>query len=165
MADRLGEEEIAYVRSGVVSDLDTLLAFNLLRTHSYLGPFVDADLRQRNLTAAQLNVLLVLRAAGAVGLLMSEIGHKLVVTRANVTGLVDRLERQRLVARADHTDRRATIVRLTDAGRAVLEQVEPGHAKVLSELTGCLSGPEKQVLIQLLTKLRRELRARRKGEP
>jgi len=154
------EDELAYVRGGIGGDLDTVLVFNLLRTHSYLTPFLDADLRRNQLTAAQFNTLLLLRKAGADGLLMGEIGQKLVVTKSNVTGLVDRLERQGLVERAEHSDRRATIVRLTDAGAALLDRTTPRHAELLAELTGGLDDQEKETLIRLLTKLRRELRFR-----
>jgi MarR family 2-MHQ and catechol resistance regulon transcriptional repressor len=159
------DDDLAYVHAGIGSDLDTLLVFSLLRTHSHLSPFLDAGLRRQNLTAAQLNALLVLRKAGAKGLLMSQIGRQLVVTKSNVTGLVDRLERQRLVARAEHSDRRATIVRLTPAGARLLERIAPRHARLLSELAGCLSRDEKRTVIRLLSKLRRGLRGRTGGAP
>jgi MarR family 2-MHQ and catechol resistance regulon transcriptional repressor len=160
------DDDLAYVKAGIGADLDTVLVFNLLRTHSYLNPFLDAGLRQDHLTSSQLNALLVLRTAGADGLLMGEIGQKLVVTKSNVTGLVDRLERQGLVVRAEHHDRRATMVRLTQAGAELLERTAPRHAELLAELAGCLTGEEKQTLIRILTKLRRELRLRgRREEP
>ena len=38
------DDDLAYVRAGVGDDLDTMLVHNLLRTHSYLSPFIDADL-------------------------------------------------------------------------------------------------------------------------
>ena len=98
MTDAPRDDDLTYVHDGMGTELDTVLVFSLLRTHSYLGPFIDEDLRRQNLTSAQLNTLLVLRAAGAEGLLMGEIGRRLVVTKANVTGLIDRLERQGLVA-------------------------------------------------------------------
>ncbi|HUW83490.1 MAG TPA: MarR family transcriptional regulator [Phycisphaerae bacterium] len=159
------DDDLADVRAGVGDDLDTMLVHNLLRTHSYLSPFIDAGLRRQNLTSAQLNVLLALRSAGCDGLRMGQIGERLVVTRSNVTGLIDRLERQGLVARAAHRDRRATVVRLTDTGEALLERTAPRHAEVLAELTGCFTNDEKQTLIRLLSKLRRELRHRRRGAP
>ncbi len=164
MPQRRADDDLAYVKAGMGTDLDTVLVFNLLRTHSYLSPFIDADLRQQHLTSSQLNALLVLRAAGSEGLLMGEIGEKLVVTKSNVTGLVDRLERDGLVVRAEHRDRRATVVRLTEAGAELLERAAPRHAELLAELTGCLIGEEKQTLVRLLTKLRRELRLRRGGK-
>lgn len=162
MVHRPPEDDLAYVQAGMGADLDAMLVFNLLRTNTCLSPFVDADLRRQNLTSAQFNVLLVLRKAGAEGLLMGEIGQQLVVTKSNVTGLVDRLESQGLVGRAEHRDRRATVVRLTPAGGELLDRAIPRHAELLGDLTECLTLKEKQTLIQLLTKLRRELRLRQK---
>ncbi|HUW32625.1 MAG TPA: MarR family transcriptional regulator [Planctomycetota bacterium] len=156
------DEELAYVRAGIGSDLDTMLVSNLLRTHRHIKPFLDAGLGTESLTAAQLNVLLVLRAAEPAGMLMSEIGRKLVVTRSNVTGLVDRLERRGLVSRAGHDDRRATVVRLTQEGTLLLGRIVPAHARMLAELTACLTDRQKHTLIRLLTTLRRSLRRRGK---
>jgi len=163
MAPRRGDDDLAHVRAGMGRDLDTILIFNIQRTHACLSPFLNAGLRRQNLTAAQLNALLLLRQAGAQGLRMGEIGQRLVVTKSNVTGLVDRLERQGLVARAEHADRRATVVRLTAAGATLLRRATPRHAELLAELTACLSVREKRTLIRLLTRLRRELRRRRAG--
>ena len=165
MGTARADDDLAYARAGVGDDLDTMLVHNLLRTHSCLSPFIDADLRRQNLTSAQLNVLLALRSARPDGLRMGEVGERLVVTRSNVTGLIDRLERQGLLARAAHRDRRATVVRLTDAGEALLEQTAPRHVEAVAGLTGCFSDEEKQTLIRLLSKLRRELRHRRGGVP
>jgi MarR family 2-MHQ and catechol resistance regulon transcriptional repressor len=165
MSRMVADDELAYVKTGIGADLDTMLVFNLLRTHGRLSPFIDANLRRQNLTASQLNALLLLRTAGADGLLMGEIGRKLVVTKSNVTGLVDRLERQGLVARAQPADRRATRVRLTGAGAKLLRQTAPRHTELLANLTRCLSVREKRTIIRLLTRLRRELRLRGGGSP
>jgi len=161
MARTRPSDDPACALAGVGTELDAVLVFNLLRTQSHLSPLIDADLRRQRLTAAQFNALLALRSAGEGGLLMGEIGKRLVVTKSNVTGLVDRLQRQGLVARGGHRDRRATVVRLTPAGAALLDRTLPRYGRLLNELTGCLSAGEKQTLIRLLTKLRRELRARR----
>jgi MarR family transcriptional regulator, 2-MHQ and catechol-resistance regulon repressor len=159
------DDDLAYVTgAGIVETLDTMLVFNLLRTHSCLSPFIDADLRRHFLTSAQLNTLLVLRTAGDQGLQMSEIGRTLVVTKANVTGLVDRLERQGLVTRSVQQDRRAITVRLTTAGADLLDRAAPRHSELLADLTGCLDDGEKRTLISLLTKLRSEWRNRRKED-
>lgn len=156
------DDDLGFVHAGLGEGLDTLLVYSLLRTHSYLSPSLDADLRRQNLTAAQLNALLVLQAAGPDGLLMNEIGQALVVTKSNVTGLVDRLERQGLVVRAEREDRRATAVRLTPAASRLLDTITPRHTELLRELTDCLTTKEKQTLIQLLSKLRKGLRERRR---
>ena len=153
------DDETNFLQAAGGDDLDTLVIHNLLRTYSRLHPLLAADLRGRDVTAAQLNALLALRAAGEEGLRMGEIGERLVVTKANVTGLVDRLEHHGLVARSPHRDRRATLVRLTDAGRDAIDRTAPAHARMLTRLTDCLGEREKRTLIRLLTKLRKRLRA------
>lgn len=145
----------------VEKDLDAMVVFNLTRTHKYLSPLVDAGLRTRRMTSAQFNALLVLQSAGPEGLRMGEIGERLVVTKANVTGLVDRLERQGFVSRNHQQDRRATAVALTDDGHAILQETLPRYARLATQLTAGLSDGEKRSFVGLLTKLRRELRRQR----
>lgn len=157
------DEDLAYVEAGMGKDLDAVLVYNLLKTNSYLSHFIDAGLRQQRLTASQFNALLVLQSAGDEGMLMGEIGDRLIVTKSNITGLVDRLERQGLVTRGNHSDRRATVVRLTKTAIDLLKKTVPQHADLLAELSGCLSDTEKRTLVRLHTKLRRELRHRRRG--
>lgn len=156
------DDELTFVTEELGADLDALLVFSILRTHSYLSPLCDAALRGRHITGAQFNAMLLLRSAGKAGLKMGELGERLVVTKSNVTGLIDRMERQGLAERAGASDRRATVVRLTKAGRALLDRAAPRHAEQLSELTACLSAGEKRTLIRLHSKLRRELRQLRR---
>jgi MarR family 2-MHQ and catechol resistance regulon transcriptional repressor len=142
----------------IPSETDTLLVYNVLRTYKVLTPYIDRGLRDLNLTGAQLNTLLALRDAAPEGLPMSEIGRHLVVTKANVTGLIDRLERDGLAQRESHNDRRVTLIRLTEKGAALLETALPRHRQLLAELLGDLTTTEKELLIGLLTRLRRGLR-------
>lgn len=153
-------EELVFAASPAEAEADVLLVYNLLRTESFLGPFIDRGLRELHLTGTQLNALLVLRAAGADGLALGEIGRRLVVTKANVTGLIDRLERDGLVHRDPHSDRRVTLARLTEKGNQLLEEALPRHLRLLAGLMDCLAPDEKEQLIALLTKLRRGLRAK-----
>ena len=155
--------ELADLPAGEELSLEAVLVFNVMRTHGVLGPLIDAGLRERRLTASQFNTLLVLQIAGADGLLMSEIGERLVVTRPNVTRLVNGLERVGLVERYEHEDRRASVVMLTRAGAKLVAQTLPRHREQLAELTDCLTRAEKKTLIELLSKLRRQLRRRKKG--
>lgn len=156
------DEDLSYVPPSMTADLDVMLVYNLMLTHSRLAPFIDANLRRDRLSAAQFNTLLALRTAGENGLLMSEIGQRLVVTKSNVTGIVDRLEKQGLASRTVHTDRRAIVVRLTPAGAELLDQTIPQYAELLTDLTASLTGEEKATLVLLLTRLRKALRERKK---
>lgn len=141
---------------------DLVLVFNLLRTRQYLGPSIDADLRKLKLSCVKFNAMLVLASADKKGMMMNEIGRELVVSPANITGLIDRLEKQGLAERCSHTDRRATLVRLTSKGRNLLQRVRPRYSLLAAELTECLTSDEKENLVHLLTKLRREMRKRGK---
>jgi DNA-binding MarR family transcriptional regulator len=85
---------------------------------------------------------------------MARIGERLQVHPASVTNAVDRLEGQEFVRRTAHpTDRRATLVELTDAGRAVA-------AKATDELNASvfarpgLSPDAVDQLVAVLTRMR-----------
>ena len=85
---------------------------------------------------------------------MSRIGDRLQVHPASVTNAVDRLEAQGFVRRAPHpTDRRTTLVELTDAGAAVA-------AKATDELNGSvfahpgLAPDAVEQLVGVLTRMR-----------
>lgn len=84
-----------------------------------LGDAMQRDALQRGLTRARATVLWELRRVGPVT--QRALSDAMRVTPRNVTGLVDALESQGLVARRPHpTDRRATLVDLTAAGNNVV---------------------------------------------
>ncbi len=66
---------------------------------------------------------------------MSELSRRLMVTKGNVSELVERLEKDRLVERhADAIDGRVQHVHLTAAGEALVERMLPAHRAWLSQL-------------------------------
>ena len=74
------------------------------------------------------------------GMLMSEISRFLMVSNGNVTGIVDRLVADGLVARAQrHGDRRTSFISLTRKGRAAFEQMAAAHERWIDELLGKIS--------------------------
>ncbi len=86
---------------------------------------------------------------------MTDIGRWLGVNKANVTRLVDGLERDGLVLRiASASDRRTILVNITPSGRERLDTALPHHLKHLSDLLGPLSTDEKRMLIHLLARAR-----------
>lgn len=83
-----------------------------------LGEHMERGLAERGLTRARAAVLWQLYHYGPVT--QRVISQALRVTPRNVTGLVDALEADGFVARAPHpTDRRATLVTLTEHGSTV----------------------------------------------
>lgn len=100
------------------------LVVEIVRASERLTKAADRFLQPWGLTIAQFNVLALL-ASSPSGLKQSEIGSRLVVTRANVTGLVRRLSARglcRVEARAD--DARAKIVRITAGGSKLMARIE-----------------------------------------
>ncbi len=91
-----------------------------------------------------------------------ELADHLGVTSATMTGLLDGLERDGLIARVDHPeDRRRMKVLLTTAGKRYLDQILPDHFRRISALMANLSAGERRRLIQLLHKVGQEIPALR----
>lgn len=79
-------------------------------------------------------------------------------SRGNVTGIVDRLERDGWLARERSSeDRRVITVRLTDKGRQILE-VQREVTKELMNLAEIWSPDERQDLMHILARMFRELK-------
>ncbi len=142
-----------------VNGADAMLVFGILRTHNYISPYLDRSLRDLRLTAIQLNVLLTLQNEPS-GLALSEIGRRLAVSKANVTGLIDRLEHKGLLERCSASDRRITLARVTAEGTRLLSEVLPRHNDLLSQIGDCLSESQKKRLTSLLSRLRAGMRSR-----
>jgi DNA-binding MarR family transcriptional regulator len=80
-----------------------------------LSSAMAQDLAQRGLTQARATLLSVLRDGGPTN--QATLARALRVSPRNITGLVNGLEQAGLAARVPHpTDRRATVVVLTDDG-------------------------------------------------
>jgi len=74
------------------------------------------------------------------GMLMSEISRFLMVSNGNVTGIVDRLVSDGLVARAQRNgDRRTSFISLTRKGRVLFADMAAAHESWVDELLGGLS--------------------------
>jgi DNA-binding MarR family transcriptional regulator len=92
------------------------------------------------------------------GLRMSEVSKRLMVSCGNVTGITDQLEREGLVIRTlDRSDRRALTVKLTDNGLKRFREMAAQHEQWIVELFRGLSAEEKQVMFDLLHKLKAHL--------
>ena len=93
---------------------------SLMRAQQIVSARVEEVLRPYALTFARYEVLMLLLLSRRGSLPMARIGERLQVHPASVTNAVDRLEAQGLVRRTPHpTDRRTTLVEITDEGRAI----------------------------------------------
>jgi DNA-binding MarR family transcriptional regulator len=122
-----------------------------------LGEFMERGLVERGLTRARVRVIWQLFHHGSVT--QRELAQALGVTPRNVTGLIDVLAEDGFVARGPHpTDRRATIVTLTEKGSSVaatLHEEEQAFARMMFEH---LSGEELSNFVATLDQVLKWLR-------
>jgi len=82
------------------------------------------------------------------------IGSKVLLTSGSITSAVDRLEGEGLVKREAHpTDRRASLVALTAAGRSKIRPASQKHAGKMADIVSVLEPGEQRELVRLMKKL------------
>lgn len=92
---------------------------------------------------------------------MSSLGDDLGITPRYVTIMIDEMEREGLVRRCPHpTDRRATLIELTEAGSRMCTEVGDGHVEAAVELLQVLSKQQQEVLLEAMRTLLAELQRR-----
>lgn len=111
------------------------------------------------LTYPRLRLLSQLHCSGPA--MMRELADDLRLTPRNLTAVVDALEHEGLVTRVPHpTDRRATVVELTNAGRRAADRAMEPKFAAIGELFDELSPAEEKRLSTILGKLLEGLRRR-----
>ena len=112
-------------------DLRHETILNIVRTSNLLLLEGSGLFRRYGLTQAQYNVLFALKFKRR-NLTQSELGKRLVVTRASITSVLDKLESKLLVSRQRVPEnRRIHHVELTDKGKQLIEQLEPLYRKAI----------------------------------
>jgi MarR family 2-MHQ and catechol resistance regulon transcriptional repressor len=131
------------------------LLVNLAYTYDVIYAHLARKIEAHGLSLGAFNVLMVLSRSEDEGYPMHELGELLLVSRANVTGLVDCLAQRGLVERSQHErDRRVRLVRLTRGGEKLLESILPTHYARVREMLKGVSNKDKAILSELLMKLR-----------
>lgn len=119
---------------------------------------VNSDLRQYGLTPPQYSVLRSLGHSDAGMLTMSQIGKQLFVTYANITTVVDNLEKEDYVRRIrDSVDRRCVKVKLTPKGSNLFWKIRSVHVKRVEKLMKVLNENELENLLAYTEKLRKSI--------
>lgn len=128
---------------------------NLIRTAEHART-AEADLLAKfDLSAAQYNVLRILRGAGPDGHPSQEIGHRMVARVPDVTRLVDRLEQRGLVVRRRcEKDRRVVYVQALPAALELLAKIDAPIEALPKRLFAALSERDLVQFNNLLVKAR-----------
>jgi len=125
----------------------------LMRATNKATSKIHEHLKDDNLTISQFGVIEALYHLGPLS--QSELGEKILKSNANLTTVVDSLEKKTLVVRKrSDEDRRMVTVHLTKSGRELIAKVFPRHAKVVTRELAFLSDKEKDTLENLLRKFK-----------
>lgn len=119
---------------------------------------VAADIERHGLTATEFGVLEALYHKGP--LLLGDVQRRILVSSGGTTFLVDRLEKRGLVERRMcESDRRARYAALTPAGKALMEEIFPGHAEAIRRAMSGLGLADQRQATELLRVLGQEAAA------
>ena len=125
------------------------------RASAHLQGHLERFFAAHDLTPSSFDLLVTLRrSAPPGGLTPGELSGLCAITPPAITKRLDALEGVGLVERVPHeTDRRATRVRLTDAGRTRVDSILDAHVANEERLLATLTPEERATLRSLLTRL------------
>lgn len=127
-----------------------------LTAHVRLIDRIEAKLAEAKLPPLEwYDVLLTLKNAPDRRLRLSEVAQQVLLSRSNLTRLVDRLEKAGLLYReACPTDRRGTFAVLTGAGLAMQQQMWTIYSEGIAEyFASHLNDAEAKVVQDVLTRI------------
>jgi len=131
---------------------------NIVRTADQLNADFAELFKRERISATQYNVLRILRGEAlnsGGGLSCGEIAERMVTRDPDITRLLDRLEKQRLISRCrEKTDRRVVCVHITAAGRKLLATLDPLVHEAHRRQLGHLGEAKLKQLIALLEEAR-----------
>lgn len=124
----------------------------LIEFYEKFSSWEHGVVRESGLTLSQMHTLEILGVMG--DLRMTELAAKMGITTGSLTVLVDRLERNGLVARKPHeTDRRSIRVGLTDEGARISEEHHTLHTHLTQEMLAVLSPEEAKSFLEILRRI------------
>ncbi|HEY9622429.1 MAG TPA: MarR family transcriptional regulator [Crinalium sp.] len=127
-----------------------------ITAHARVIDRIETNLAEAGLPSLEwYDVLLTLKEAPEHRLRLSELADKVLLSRSNLTRLVDRLEKAGLLHRQPcPTDRRGTFAVLTPKGLATQKQMWPVYAEgIVDYFANHVSDSEVSVLRQILERM------------
>lgn len=126
----------------------------LLKTKDMLEELHDRFFSIYDFSNTKFNVLVILYKGSGEEMYMSKIGERMLLSSANITGLVDRLEEQSYVKRVRSLeDRRKIVVEITEKGITCIKTIMADYIIWSEKLISVMSLEENSQLIELLKTL------------
>lgn len=150
----MGEILKQWLKQTKFANLDQEVSLNIFVTSYFLRSKHEEVLSKFGLTMPQYNVLRILNGVYPNGHPRCDIISRMIEPAPDVTRLIDRLLKQKLVERFNSdTDKRLSMTHITEKGIKLLEKVKPEIDSLGSFISTALSNTEKKTLSDLLEKI------------
>jgi DNA-binding MarR family transcriptional regulator len=107
------------------ADTEAGLFVAFMQIADTLGAQAEQVVKTAGLTSPQYNVLRILRGAGRAGLACREIGERMISRDPDITRLLDRMEKRKLITRERQSDdRRVVKTSVTPEGLELLKTLD-----------------------------------------
>ncbi len=127
---------------------------SVLVAADHLDQQLDPVIAAYGITTDQYNVLRILRGVHPEGHPRHEIARRMIHRAPDVTRMLDRLVRRKLITRVrDSKDARLSVARITPAGLALLKRIDPAVEAAQEKATAMLTAAERKELVRLCNRL------------
>lgn len=120
----------------------------LARVYTLIDRESASLLRRFDLSVAQFDV--IAQVGAREGRTQQELANALLVTKGNITQLLDRLEARGLIERRAEAGRRGKRIYLTEYGLELSQQAVPAQEALIASLVGRLPAEDQDDLNQIL---------------
>jgi DNA-binding MarR family transcriptional regulator len=135
--------------------LEDITFIALQKTADVLAQEVEQLLKISGLSSAQYNVLRVLRGAEPKGLACSSISERMISHDPDMTRLLDRMQKRKLITRHRQTDdRRVVKTRMTPEGLDLLKHLDQPVRELHKRQFRNIPAGHLKILLQVLEQLR-----------
>jgi len=141
-----------------IGKYNDFIVYNIGRLYVLLNQYLSAAYKEFGLNPAKFNLLMHIKHIGKDrGIIQNELGGKLYVSAANITKLIDGLEKRGWIERVpSREDRRAKLIKITLKGLSLLDKVWLRHVQALNSLLPQFSAEEKKKFNQFLERFKQE---------
>jgi DNA-binding MarR family transcriptional regulator len=137
-------------------ELELRTWIQLVRTFTRMARRLEQALETHGLSLPQFDILATLQRSE--GITQQELAERLLVTKGNICGMIDRMEASGWVERRpDPDDRRANRLFVTRRGRALMAEALPEQIKGIKGVMSALETHELQTLYQYLDRMEERL--------
>lgn len=134
-------------------EIEKSIGFLLAKAYQRACALFKEEFERHDLTPQQFGLLAFLWQQD--GITQAELSARSQIDRTTMGGLIDRLEKEGLVARTTHPDdRRAYRICLTERGKGLRDELIPLGSAVQDRITAKLDPGEVETLKQILEKIR-----------